>query len=151
MDKEKAKLRIIMNFVGIFVVMMYGAGLTLGYTYIENLSQYTEILSMALLLIGIVIFEIAYKKDESIIWVHGLEVTILAVLTLLLWHIMETFNLSFNKQIIIISAVFIIYYVLKNIFVITNERRKYLNSLSDIKDIVKKDVPQKKKATKRRK
>ena len=105
--------------------------------------------SIIILLISILIFEIAYKKDNGTIAIYGIEILVLSIYVLLIPHIIERANLEFTNYILVSSYVFTAYYMLKSMIIYTIDRKRYLNSLSDIKDIVD-TKPIKKKATKRK-
>ena len=109
-----------------------------------------KIASLIVLLLTIIIFEIAYHKDSGKIAIHGIETLILAFHTLTIWHIVNKLNISFETYILFSTYAFAIYYILKSILIYTNEKRKYLKSLSDIHEIVSKE-PIKKEAKKREK
>ena len=70
--------------------------------------------------------------------------------TLSIAHVVEAQKLDFDTYILVSSYIFSIYYLFKAIFVYTKERKEYLKSLSDIKEIVSNE-PIKKEATKRTK
>ena len=108
-----------------------------------------KISSIIILLISILIFEIAYKKDNGTIAIYGIEILVLSIYVLLIPHIIERANLEFTNYILVSSYVFTAYYMLKSMIIYTIDRKRYLNSLSDIKDIVD-TKPIKKKATKRK-
>ena len=69
--------------------------------------------------------------------------------TLSATHISTLMKYNFRFYVLTFSYIFSTYYVLKCIIIYTKERRKYLESLSDISDIVKEDKPIVKEAKKR--
>lgn len=105
-------------------------------------------LSMIVLTICITILEYAFRKDSGKRAITGIEILILAGHTLSIAHIVESKKFEFANYILVSSYIFSIYYLFKAIFIYTKERREYLNSLSDIKEIVSND-PVKKVATKK--
>ncbi len=105
-------------------------------------------LSMIVLTICITILEYAFRKDSGKRAINGIEILILAGHTLSIAHIVESKKFEFANYILVSSYIFSIYYLFKAIFIYTKERREYLNSLSDIKEIVSND-PVKKVATKK--
>ena len=72
----------------------------------------------------------------------------LAAHTLSIVHVVEFQKFNFAIYILVSSYIFSIYYLFKSLFIYTKEKRDYLNSLSDIKEIVANE-PIKKEATKR--
>ena len=108
----------------------------------------TKISSIVILLISILTFEIAFRKDSGKIAINGIEILALALNNLVSWNIILKNNISFGTYMIYSSVAFAIYYALKSMIVYTNEKRKYVKSLSDIHEIVQKE-PTKKEAKKR--
>ena len=145
-NTKKAKICITINIICMCFMVLYYVILNTGNNKVENFIQYTEIASLVLVFLGILLFEIAYRKDSNTIWIYGIEVILLSISILLMSHIMEQFEITMEKYTLCVSGIYIAYYIIKNIFVITHERKKYLNSLSDIKEIIKKEKPIKKEA-----
>lgn len=114
---------------------------------LELIMKISPIVIMA---IGIIFLEISYKKDSDILAINGIEFLIIAIHSLLVKHITQVLNINFQLYILISSYLISIYYVLKSVIVYTNDRRKYLKTLSDIPEIVKDEEPIKKEATKKK-
>ena len=96
-------------------------------------------------------FEKAYKEDNGKMAVDGIEILILSTSILTIDYIINRFNFMFKSYSLSISYVFAIYFVLKSIIIYTKGRKELERSLSDIQEIVKKEEPSKKEATKKRK
>lgn len=138
--------------IGIAIVMMiYFIFVNLGYTNIATNILEIDLKTFALLFLGVAIFifEKAYKKDDGNLAIYGIEALVLASYTLSIMHVVTICNFYFKYYVLTASYIFAIYYVLKDIVIYTRERRNYLNSLSDISEIVKKEEPNKKEAKKR--
>lgn len=157
MEKENtmqnsANKELFINISIAIAIMIYFIFINLGYTNIATNILEIDLKVFALLFLGIAIFifEIAYKKDNGILSIYGIETLILASYTLSIMHVVTICNFYFKYYILASSYIFAIYYVLKDIIIYTRERKKYLNSLSDIAEIVKKDEPNKKEAKKRK-
>ncbi len=112
------------------------------------LKLYINISSMVFLALSILMMEIAYKKEKDNIIIYGLEFLALAIYVLLIKHVPQVIGWSVQKYILMGSYLFIAYYILKSAILYTIEKKKKLNELSDIKEIVK-DEPIK-KASKRK-
>ena len=97
----------------------------------------TKFFSLGVLIITIIIFEISYKKDSGKGALYGIEALMIAINTLIINNMMKRFNISFQNYLIISMSVFLIYYIFKIVILYTQDRKRYLNSLSDIRDIVK--------------
>ena len=111
---------------------------------------FTKISYTGFIATAIIIFEIAYKKESGKLTINGIEAIIIAAHTLSTSYVVKVNDFYFNNYILVSSYIVSIYYIMKSIIVYTNEKKKYLNSLSDIKEIVN-DKPQKKEATKKKK
>ena len=94
--------------------------------------------------------EFAYHKDSGKIAINAIEILVLSVYTLTLWHVVNKLNIFFKTYIVFSSYMFAIYYIIKSILIYTNKKRKFVKSLSDIHEIVSKE-PIKKEAKKREK
>lgn len=84
----------------------------------------------------IIVFEIAYKKNNSELAMHGVELLVLSVLTLFMSYVF--FHRGFVlKFLCSTSSVYIaFYYIIKSIVIYIREVKKYKDGLSDIKEIV---------------
>ncbi len=97
----------------------------------------TKFFSLGVLIITIIIFESSYKKDSGKGALYGIEALMIAINTLIINNMMKRFNISFQNYLIISMSVFLIYYIFKIVILYTQNRKRYLESLSDIRDIVK--------------
>ena len=107
-----------------------------------------KILSMVILTICIIILEYAFRKDSGKHAISAIETLVVAAHTLSIAHVVQSNKFEFANYILVSSYIFSIYYLFKIIFIYTKEKRKYLNSLSDIKEIVSNE-PIKKTAKKK--
>lgn len=151
--KEKNELykKLFKNIMIAIVISIYFIFLNLGSVNIENDIFLTDIkvFSMIILGISIIIFEKAYRKDSGELTINAIETLVLASYTLSIIFVTNLFKFDFRYYVLTSSYIFSIYYVFKDIIIYTRENRKYLRELSDISDIVKKEEPSKKKATKK--
>ncbi|MDO4975575.1 MAG: hypothetical protein Q4E61_04610 [Alphaproteobacteria bacterium] len=152
-EKENNKIirkKIFENLIIAIAIMLYFILINFAYLRMEEtvLLKGIKIASLIVLFLSIAIFEVAYHKDSGKIAINGIEILILAFHTLTIWHIVNKMNISFETYILFSTYAFAIYYIFKSILIYTNEKRKYLKSLSDIHEIVSKE-PIKKEAKKR--
>lgn len=129
----------------VFINLAILIGLVL-YFYVLNFiffnfgkDKFVEIyknISIGTLFISIIIFEIAYNKDNGIISIFGIELLILSIITLVSINMIKKFNITFIQYINFSCVIYLMYYIFKFIILYTNERRTYLKSLSDIHEIV---------------
>lgn len=108
-----------------------------------------KIFASAFFVFGIVILEIAYKKDKGNIYIAAIELLVMAFHSLSIMHVITFYKYNFFIYLVASSYVFAIYFVFKSIFIYTKGRKQYLDGLSDISEIVKKDGPAIKEAKKR--
>ena len=145
--------KIYLNVLKAIIVVVYFLVMNLACENMET--QYFErgvqLCTMIFLFISIFIFELAYRKDEDDLAIQGIEILILSAFILTSKHISKKFNFDFKNYSLVASYIFAIYFVLKGIVVYTKGRREMAEDLSDIREIVKKDEPIKKEATKKKK
>jgi len=149
---EKTNTRIFKNIIGAILIILYFVGTYIAYDFIqpEIFERVLQTLTMILLAISIIIFEIAYKKDNGILAISGIEALVIACHALAIPYVTTVFKWDLRWYVTISGYTFAIYFVFKSIVVYTSGRKEYLNSFSDIAEIVK-DEPRKKTAVKRKK
>lgn len=150
---EKFLKKIYLNVLKAIIVVVYFLVMNLACKNMET--QYFErgvqLCTMIFLFISIFIFELAYRKDDDDLAIQGIEILILSAFILTSKHISKKFNFDFKNYSLVASYIFAIYFVLKGIVVYTKGRREMAEDFSDIREIVKKDEPIKKEATKKKK
>lgn len=149
--RKKVNEKIFENIIIAVAIMLYFIIINFSYYRIDESSLIIglKIVSMVILLLSIIIFEIAYKKDSGKIAIYGIEILVLASHALSIMQVVEIAKIKFTTYIVISAYTFVIYYILKAIILYTIDERNYLKSLSDIKDIVNNE-PIKKKASKKK-
>ena len=147
-EKLKAIFQNILKAIGI---MLYFIILNLAYSRMmtERLIEDIKVFSGCFMVVGIILLEKAYKKDNSKIVIDAVEFLVLSLHSLSIMHIITLFQYDFRFYLLTSSYIFSIYYVLKSIIIYTKGRKEYLESFSDISEIVKKEKPIKKEAKKR--
>lgn len=153
-EKENNKIirkKIFENIIIAIAMMIYFIIINFSYLRMEEsiLLQGIKIASIVILFLSIIIFEGAYRKDSGRIAINGIEVLVLAIHTLTIWTVINRFKIEFDTYVLISTYTFTIYYILKSIIIYTIEKKKYLDSLSDIHEIVSNE-PIKKEAKKRK-
>lgn len=138
------------NLLVAVAIMVFFIVINFAYIKLEQslLLNIIKLASLMVLFLSIGIFEIAYHKDSGRIALYGIEVLLLAIHLLTIFHIVVRFKLTIGSYLVFSAYGFSIYYLFKSILIYTNERKKYLNSLSDIHEIVS-NTPEKKEAKKR--
>ena len=98
-----------------------------------------KIFSIIYLATSIILFEIAYKKDSGKIAIHGVEILLVAIMTLFLPYIIFELDSKYQKIYYFVGEYIAVYYVIKCIFIAIIRKRKYSKDVSDIKEIIKKE------------
>ena len=98
-----------------------------------------KIFSTIYLATSIVLFEIAYKKDSGKIAIHGIEILLVAIMTLFLPYIIFELDSKYQKIYYFVGEYIAVYYVIKCICIAIIRKRKYSKDVSDIKEIIKKE------------
>ena len=98
-----------------------------------------KIFSIIYLATSIILFEIAYKKDSGKIAIHGVEILLVAIMTLFLPYIIFELDSKYQKIYYFVGEYIAVYYVIKCICIAIIRKRKYSKDVSDIKEIIKKE------------
>ena len=130
------------NLLFFAIIAVYLGALNLGITNIptENYLIDLKVFSIILLILTIILFEMGYKKDKTVYWLHGIEVLITAIFTTYLIYLYYLFYNSNILESIIFSviAIYFIYYITKILIIRRKIIKEYNKSLIDIGEIVKK-------------
>ena len=148
--KNKISKNVYENILIAIIIMLYFIVINFLYYKLAKTTilLILKVLSMVILTICIILLEYAFRKDSGKRAISAIEVLVVAGHTLSIAHVVQSNKFEFANYILVSSYIFSIYYLLKAIFIYTKERREYLKSLSDIKDIVSNE-PVKKVATKK--
>lgn len=136
---DKMNKRVFNNILIAIFVMLYFYFINLGSVNIvpQKLELDLKVFSVITILITIIIFEIAYKKDSGIIAIYGIESLLISLSTLFLAYLFTIYTKTFHLIVFEISLAFAIYYVLKSIIIYLKMKKAYNKGLSDIGDIIK--------------
>ncbi len=87
-------------------------------------------------IIAIVLFEVGYRKENDIVFIRGIEIMFISLISLFMPYVYlkrgKTFISLYSLSCLYIS----IYYAIKALVVYINEVKKYRRGLSDIKEIL---------------
>lgn len=101
-----------------------------------------KIFSTIYLIATIILFEIAYRKDNGKIAMYGIEALIIAIITLFLPYIMFELDSKHQKIYAFMGEYIATYYAIKCIYISIKRKKKYSKEVSDIKEIIKKEKRQ---------
>lgn len=140
--KRKIYKDITFNIFIAICLMLYFIILVLGYKNIDKDVYIIDlkVFSISLLIASIFIFEKSFKNDNGKLAIRGIEVLVIAFFSLSMQYFLFGFTNLQNKLIIpnLIVILFAIYYCFKSIIIDILEKKKYKNSLSDVKEIIDK-------------
>lgn len=138
---KKINKKVFENIIIAIIFVLYFYFIYLGSQNIESKIYITDlkVFSLGLLTIAIIIFEYSYKKDNGSLSIHGIEVLILAIITLFLVYIYSLYiNRTYILIIVSMSIASLIYFLIKSIVVYRKMKKVYYKSKDDIKEIIKK-------------
>ncbi len=138
--KEKINSKVFENMIIAAIIMIYLVSLNLGMTNIPTDTYRTDlkVFSIILLIITIMIFEWGYKKDDESIWLHGVEVMVIGIITLYLISLYSIYYNTYGALILSIGIAYLIYYAIKIVIIQKRIEKEYIKSLNDIGEIIKK-------------
>lgn len=102
-----------------------------------------NIFSILFLAIAITLFEIAYRKENVKLAVHGVESLVIAIFTLFLPYIIFELDETYKKYYLMSRIYIATYYSIKSIYISTKTKNTYMNSISDVNEILKKEKSKK--------
>ena len=139
--KKKINKQIILNIITLIIIAIYLSCINILslYTDTEIYLKYLKVFSIILAIIAVVYFEISYRKDNEKLFLYGVEILFLAIITLFSNYAYYIFFDTYNKILLGITIVFVVYYIVKIFVVKIKMKKKYYKEQNDIKDITKKN------------
>lgn len=137
--KDKISNLIFFNIVLVMFMMIISLTINIMFTRfsLARFESTIKIIQITVCLISIVIFEISYKKDSFKYALYGIEFTLFSIAVLYVPYMFTLNHIDFLEKVII---AFVIYYIVKSIYIVIHYRNKYLKeNISDVKEIVKED------------
>ena len=98
-----------------------------------------KISAIVFILLDVVIFEFAYRKENALLLVHGIEFFFISLFVLSIPYMFYYLDLKVVNIMMLTPVYLSIFYVGKSIVIYLIETNKYLNSLSDVNEILKDD------------
>lgn len=120
-------------------IMIYFIFLILGFYHIGKEAYQTDlkVFALCILFLAIILLENAYKKDSGKIAIFGIEMIVLAVITVGLIYVNLMLSSHYINVVTITSYIITIYYVIKAIVVYQKGKNKYF--VDDMKEIMNTD------------
>lgn len=91
----------------------------------QNVTMWVNIFGGIFLLVSIILFVRAYKKESASLSLYAVELLVLAISAALLPGTYLDFAFPFNKLNIVFPIAFLVYYIIKAIVVIIKAEKKY--------------------------
>ena len=85
----------------------------------EKFTDLYKYISLGILSIAIVVFEIAYRKENGIIALYGIEIFVLSINSIISFNMINKFNLTFSQYINDSCFIYLLYYILKFVIIYT--------------------------------
>jgi len=138
--KENMNRKMQINILVAITIMLYFYFLNLGFMNKEQFSFLSDLktFSMIILTGTIILFELAYKKDDGRYCIFGIESLFLAIMTLFFTYAVVFLSDKFKMIVVVCSLIFAIYYTAKSIIIYAKTKREFNKTKSDVKYIVKK-------------
>ena len=140
-EKRKLYKKMFTNIMIACAITIYLIFVNLGFLNIKPEIFVTdlEVFSISLIVVTIIIFEKAYKKDNDTIAIFGIETLLLAIITLISMYIFKIYPEKYMLFIVCFGILFDIYYIIKSIVTYVIGKKIYRNSVSDVKEIVEEE------------
>lgn len=138
-EEKKLNSIVFQNLCVGIAFMIYLLFMLLGFINIKNTVFIVDlkVFSFTVLIIAILLFERAYKKDSGTICIFGIETLVLSIATMLLLYVDIQMPGKFLVIVNAISLLFAVYYVGKSILLYTKLKKKYF--MNNMKEIIKKE------------
>lgn len=97
-----------------------------------------QVFSISFIIFTIILFEISYKKENGKLAINGVESFAFSVCILSSIYVYTMHMKDFDLYISLVAYTFSIYYIIKAIIISKKMKKQYVQSLSDIEEIIKK-------------
>ena len=139
-EEDKINKKIFENMIIADVIMAFFYLISLGSLNIETPIFITDlkVFSIGLIVLTVILFEISYKKENGNLCIHGIECLVVAIFVLFCTYLYTMYIKEFYMYVSIFAYILAIYYAVKSIIIYIKMKKKYIASLSDIDEIIKK-------------
>lgn len=139
-EEDKIHKRMFENILIADILMAFLYLVSLGALNIETpvFLKDLKIFSLGFIIFTIILFEISYKRENGKLAINGLESFAFSICILFSTYIYTIYMKDFDLYISLISYTFAMYYVVKSIIISKRIKKQYVESLSDIEEIIKK-------------
>ena len=123
---QKARKSVLRNILIAIMICIYFLFISLGTKTIPATEYVLDLKTFAIfiVIISIVIFEKAYKKDENYLALHGIEMTVVGILTLVILYFYSISYEYFSYILCSILGLVVVYYIIKSIIILIRNKIK---------------------------
>ena len=139
--KDKLNQEIWLNLCLAIGVMLYFCAMDAIYLYSasESSEMAFKIMAMIAILLTVIVFEVAYRKESGRLGIVGIELLGFSVIGLYMPHIYAHSYQVIGRVFLLTPLFCALYYASKAVVIYIKTEKSYQNHLSDVKEIVKED------------
>lgn len=139
--KEKLNQKIWLNLCLAIGIMLYFCAMDAIYLNMpSDISAIAlKILAMVAILLTVIVFEVAYRKENGALGIAGIELLVFCVIGLYMPHIYAHSDQVIGRVFLLTPLFCALYYASKAVVIYIKTEKSYQNHLSDVKEIVKED------------
>ena len=126
-----------LNIAILFMLIMIGINIAYLNVSSEKFILFIKLFSILSVFSSVLTFEIAYRKESVSKMFYGIELLVLSIIIMYIPYVYLHMPQMVKQILMLAPLYFSIYYVAKSIFINRKVTREYINSLSDVKEIVK--------------
>ena len=138
--RKKIRKQLLFNLLTMLAFVIFLGCINIMSLYMET-AIYLKVLrgvSIIVAVIAILYFECGYRKDNEKIFLYGVEVFVLALITLSSVYLYYIFFQEYNQLLLYITCGVVLYYIIKMVIIRRKMKKQYYKEQNDIKEIVKK-------------
>ncbi len=98
-----------------------------------------KVFAVAFILVTVLVFEIAYQKENGALGIVGIELLIFSVIMLYMPQIFKNLNQGMAQIFALTPFLCAVYYLVKSMIDYVKTEENYQKSLSDVKEIVREE------------
>lgn len=139
-EEDKIHKKMFENILIVDILMAFLYLVSLGALNIETsvFIKDLQVFSISFIIFTIILFEISYKKENGKLAINGVESFAFSVCILSSIYVYTMHMKDFDLYISLVAYTFSIYYIIKAIIISKKMKKQYVQSLSDIEEIIKK-------------
>lgn len=138
-ESKKINKVLLKNFIIAGLILIYFIFLNLGFINIKSDVYVTDlkVFGMCILLFAVALIENAYKKENGETALYGVEMIVLAIVTIGLIYAKLMFSSQYAYIIVGASYIFLAYYLIKSMIIYIKRKKQYF--INDMKEIIKEE------------